>query len=77
CVAPVFCSNSLLLFLLIVRIGNHYHLDLLFTDAMAYRSLHSVDELLWRAPLHRPPSTLAVRLRDAFTTHRQRRRRTM
>ncbi|KAB1050422.1 hydroxamate siderophore iron reductase FhuF, partial [Cronobacter sakazakii] len=30
---------------------------------MAYRSLHSVDELLWRAPLHRPPSTLAVRLR--------------
>lgn len=37
---------------------------------MAYRSLHSVDELIWRAPLQRPPSTLAVRLRDAFTTHR-------
>ncbi|WP_426712167.1 siderophore-iron reductase FhuF [Cronobacter muytjensii] len=37
---------------------------------MAYRSLHSVDELIWRAPLHRPPSTLAVRLREAFTTHR-------
>ncbi|MEX5382300.1 siderophore-iron reductase FhuF [Cronobacter muytjensii] len=37
---------------------------------MAYRSLHSVDELIWRAPLYRPPSTLAVRLREAFTTHR-------
>ncbi|CCK00889.1 Ferric reductase (1.6.99.14) [Cronobacter sakazakii 701] len=28
---------------------------------MAYRSLHSVDELLWRAPLPRSPSTLALR----------------
>lgn len=52
------------------RIGNHYHLDLYPTIAMAYRSVSHSEEIIWRAPLVGQEATLASALREKITEHR-------